>query len=1034
MKKTKTIIAVSVLFAVSMLCFVLGVLLLPKQEVSATDATILPSAPIEEKYSLGTAFVIPEGEIAYNGQNYTADAYSLQMPDGSVQEGRNHVLDMAGQYIVIYEVNTGELQLTAEQAFLVTQQMFAVSNAASSVTYAETLDRYYQATSGLNVDLALNDTFTFSEPIDLNETPDFLNFDPYERVWSDLSVPAYNRPNGGYMYVIDAYKYILRLTDCYDSSNYIEIIIDLIDSNTNGTPYSYQTYMRARMAGEESVGMNAGTSYGDAQITIGSTVYDVYYDRHGAQGVRANQPSYFYPYLFKYDIATNQILFNCTGTNTWSLINDLDNGDVNRGNLFGGFTTGEVYLSIYTEECTGTSVDFQVAQIGKYEQTALEMENEYIDTQEPEIYIDTVLDTSQEIYAAKGEALTVLSAHAQDINLVGGVTTRMFYGYDSAQPVEIPINNGQVIPENTGVYTIEYTATDTYGNPALETVSITVRDDITNAVTITTEQAAELVAGLECVLPEFTITSINGETVETEIFAVFEGDEENMIPIDFETRSFLVEYVGEYEIRFVCRGALTETVYSYDIVSISEGVIRIDTSNAYLPKYFINNATYTLEPVTTYKYDAKFPELVDCSYYVIEDGAAERSIDYSEYTVQANSTVQFKYVYEDTSVLSEEISVVDVGFGSSLNMENYFVGEAEKEIRASSILLTANSQNTEALVDFVNIQSINAFSVSFRIPDGADNYEAFCISMTDVYDANNVCVLRFTSSSAGSMMLSVNGSEPMDLGVSFVSTRYLSVSYQHSTDRFEVVGSGSVACPVDFTSDKVFLAFSFEGISGNAGVEINSIGSQRINQGTSDTVSPTIVYDDTERGERKFGTVITIPVASVNDTLSPYLQKNFTISLISPGGYATAEDGTLLNGAPGNREYQVALEEYGNYRVEISYSDQSGNTATESYAIYVSDRTSPVITIANDYNAQTLLSASRGQQITLADYSVTDNFGEQGLRSWVLVITPFNEMIITDGGETIELNRLGRWKICYYSIDSAGNGAMRYYQIEVKES
>ena len=155
--------------------------------------------------------------------------------------------------------------------------------------------------------------------------------------------------------------------------------------------------------------------------------------------------------------------------------------------------------------------------------------------------------------------------------------------------------------------------------------------------------------------------------------------------------------------------------------------------------------------------------------------------------------------------------------------------------------------------------------------------------------------------------------------------------------------------------------------------------------------------------------------------------------LLPNGSFATSLDGVKLDGTClGDREYQVCLSEYGAYRIEYVYKDQSGNEIPAGYTIYVSDRTSPTISIDKGYNETTLLNKPKGSSYTIVGYTVNDNFGTNGLSSWVTVISPMNKMTVIEVGAEIKLNEVGRWKICYYCQDAEFNYTVRYYYIEVQ--
>lgn len=1016
--------------AACLLCVGAGIRLSAADTATASVGVLQADTVIEEKYSLGAEFVIPEGDIVCENGTYSAETYYLKTPDGRVYEGREHTLAQLGVHTVVYSAGSGAAMATAEQSFTVIQATYGLSSNFSTATYAESLTR--NVGSGMQVSLADGDTFTFNQPIDVTETSEYFSFYPYASYYSD--VVTADKPNGGYTYDIAANKYVVRLTDCYDADNYIETEIAIVVANRAEVPYSNCTYIRAGMGTQTKAGMQAVD--GDKKISsparevyADGVRYQVWYGATYGTGGRRGSIEKIPACSLKFDAETNCLYFSYGGG--WNLINDLDNMDVNDV-AFEGFTTGEVYLSVYAGDYLRSTTEFEVAQIGEYANEELNLSAECQDTKAPELVVDAPFDSNTKFYAAKGETLPVFDAWATDIHLVGDVTARVFYAYDTNKPTQVFLKDGQFTPDREGDYTIVYTATDASGNVTEKTVTFMVID-AKKAIALSVEKLESLQAGLIYTLPEHSITSINDETVEVSISAVFENDEKNKMDIDSVTREFLVEQVGTYAIKYVCKGVLTTTEYVYEVESVSAGNIRIDKSGVYLPEYLIKNAAYTLDEVHAYRYEGKTPTEVDCQYYVSEDGNAEREIDPANYTVQANSTVRFKYVSTTAVEYSETISVVDVGFGETLVMENYFLGDVAKESKSAYIEFTAKATSGDSTMKFISDLSFNAFSIALKVPEGKDGYSSFDVIMTDVYDASVSCVLKFAKADNGNMVLSVNDGAAVDMGIAFTANRYTSVSYAPTTNKFTVLGGVSLDCPVAFTTDKVAVQMRFSGINGVAGIEIQSLNSQRMSKMARDNVKPSIAYDDAEKGERDINTVITVLAPQVSDVLSPYLQKNLTLKVSLPNGnYATSLGGETLDGDCYEPSYQIKLSEYGKYQVDMAYVDQAGNEITASYAIYVSDRTAPTIVIDDGYDETTVLKKPLDDTFTIAGYSVDDDFGKDGLTSWVLVISPLNEMTVTDAGEDVQLNQVGRWKICYYCHDAEFNSAMRYYYIDVE--
>ena len=233
--------------------------------------------------------------------------------------------------------------------------------------------------SGLKVTLASGDVFTYNEPIDLSgQTANITGKETSER---DNIVCFYVIPET--QGIADVYDVKIRLTDVYDEDNFIEIVVYANSTDENEVAGD-ALYAGARSSVQENY---VGAHYKDYSNTgvIKDTIYkDVDYYTLG--GYWSNLVSFAAPNGYEnvrpFSFAINyseKILygFDQEATNTmWcthrlAVFDDVfdEDGELMLSwsdyfdTLWEGFTTGEVYLSIYSDFYVNSSFTFVITEI-----------------------------------------------------------------------------------------------------------------------------------------------------------------------------------------------------------------------------------------------------------------------------------------------------------------------------------------------------------------------------------------------------------------------------------------------------------------------------------------------------------------------------------------------------------------------------------------------------------------------------------------------------------------------------------------------
>ena len=257
MKKSKInrcILILLIAFTTCLVCFAFT-FNSNRKSVKATEAKIV--AEIKDIYMLGETFTLGQVDISYNEQTYTSLDGVLVSPTGEAFSQGSYKLDDVGEYILKYSFKTEDGKyMVAQKSFSVQQLVYGVSSELSSYEYAEECPHYdkidnYTAPwktvakdengktdfansvlpEALTVKLAEGETFYYNSPVKLDS----------ENI---TSLVHFYTPQYIDNYVAE--RIIIRITDCYDQENYIDIVNEYsraIDFRTAlpGTTSRYMT-------------------------------------------------------------------------------------------------------------------------------------------------------------------------------------------------------------------------------------------------------------------------------------------------------------------------------------------------------------------------------------------------------------------------------------------------------------------------------------------------------------------------------------------------------------------------------------------------------------------------------------------------------------------------------------------------------------------------------------------------------------------------------------------------------------------------
>ena len=1039
MKKLKInkIVCLFCLLAIACVCSLLGARMQTQSYAKASQ--IIFEQELKAVYTLGETLEIPAAKISCDGVEYaTQETVELYSPIGAVYEGNSFALIEEGTYTIVYTAKDNS-KITAEKTFKVTNNPYSVTG-DSSFAYVDTLhtqNASVGAQGGISVELSMNGKFEYHKPIDIsNATADtpILTFAPYQ-------YSNYGLTSGG-VPVDEVNEIFVRLTDAHNPNVYVDwFFVDRTDTGkvslTRGYPYAsagandqdlialdpnldrYYNWIHINNSRLVSVdGVQYAGVYGPWGGSLGTIPSGENIETDGTTMGNGGQISIFF------DVETNRPYVevytkNGAGYLTKRLwITDLDEAGIYGNDLFKGFSTGEVYLSIWAEEYLSDKFHFEILDIYGTSFGDLNPEKNYLsDTRKPQIFLKESLPPV--LYARVGGLVSIPEIIAYDVHLKE-VATTMFYLKDSQLQSLVSVVDGTFVPNKTGLYTIIYTATDTFGNEQNLEIEINVLKSA--VLTLQTPKIGETGAGQWIALPDYDITSMNGNTA-LKVYVGF-GDEKT--EIDLSNPQFFVKNIGEYTLEYVYSDVLLTKTYSYQFTSVASNHITFDSFA--LPKYIIKNAKYTIDAINAYEYKTESPTAKATVIYVKEDDGDFVKLK-GDYQAKAQHKVTFKYVYDSAEEVSDEIPVVDVGFGSALMMDKYFVlgGDAQATATADGVVIKDLTGGTED-VQFINTIPFSMFRFAFSLKTSG-TVGAVRVKLTDYYDSTKTMEMKLVPRGEA-ITLSVNGVST-ELSKSLYGTE-LEISYNTSTKSILEKNGSSLAVEAPFTSNLVFFEFAIESATEAFEFNVSKVGNQAISSATKDRFPGAITYEDVFAGVNAPGTTVTVYKALGVDVLSPYYNGNMKVSVRDlDNNYVTSTDGIVLQSVLANREYQFVVEKGKTYIIGYEFLDQSKpmQSQTSSYNIIGLSVNDPTITLEDNLDSRCIVRTTVGSAVKVAGYDAKNADGTRdGLTVLIYVVTPNEEMYqLTEDAFVAKFK--GEYTILYSCVDLYGNFAMQSYTV-----
>ena len=1018
-KKLTTLLA-ALLFAAA--CFSLGWAFMrhPAKAESVFDASLT----LESSYEQGEVVSIPQGSFKVGDDTVTAESYVV-LPSGAKKRTDGFTLEETGKYTVIYTATVNGETLTEEKTFMCYARKSSVDALNATIAYEdrafinygktdETTASGYQETviGGLDVKLTQNATFYYNSIIDVS------GYDGTKPFFTYYSTAIKNNYPVWLMLTV-------RLTDVYDPDNYIEILFDKYGSLNLDS--KMPAYFRARVGEQPSMGLNGTQLKKDYYGCWTPASWDY------TQATTGNQVDKSIGFYLDYE---GKKVYNYLG----KLVADLASTSY-FAEPWQGFTTGEVYLSVYASEFNDSEGNIFITNIGG--DTGATLGEKYLqDTDAPIISVDYDTYAADKLpTAVVGQPYQVFAANAIDFySGVKSLQTNVYYNYHSAERVNVTLDGDTFVPKYEGAYTIEYVAEDRSGNKRTLTVGVTAVKQIgsgLNVYTVGEEQTSGFVAR-NIPIAEYAVENASGN-YRVEITAT-KGD--SVYEINAETLLFNVKQEGSYTITYTVTDYVgCKDTYSYTL-EVTPDNDPVFLNELIMPKYLLAGCNQVLPTLVAYDYKQGGAE-VKTKISVQADGLPVEQLDSNvfapamkyvgktvtiTYTAQtATGSSSQTYTSECVSILKDETAEKTPAANISGNIQktSLFVtsesvvpgyGKVTEKDTSEYAQYTFSENGTLA---YVNPLLASKFAIQFNITKG--NFGILNVYMTDVEDKtqrakytliNRNTYVGFKLNDGIEYRLNKQSfNKPQESFNIEYNWQDAEILFENGDTAFSLTNDGSKY----FTSGKIYFEMEMLEVTGESKIVIQKVRNQMFTASARDNGAP----EGTMLGEYKrnydLGSVVELYDFVGGDAIDPTIceVKMWAQYQQADGSFTLMQDvgGEKIDGVDPSKGYRIQLNAFGSYK--ITYEVTNGNSY--DFMLNVKDFKDPEVTwtyeLADEYKV--------GDTITLSA-TATDECTDE-MKLYYTVKTVKGIIVFFNEASEYTFTEKGEYVVYAYTYDGNEN-------------
>lgn len=927
------------------------------------------------------------------------DVY-LTYPGGKTVKSQSFLLDEAGLYTVKATAVHDDQVYTEEKQFLVYTAMFEVEGGSAVYRNHPYTDITGEANAvsgvnGLLVTIPEGSKLTVTAPLDISE-----------RSFSEALLK---------FYVVSAEKGVkdfsfLRFTFTEMANPNNKLTVTCLNKPNGANVRGDMSWWQAGATGQNQVGYQ--NDIGQDKVWVNSV--------WGSAGISSWHMT---PWPDDSAIITDGIgiwldeNLKVYAGRAQNYVCDLDDPKFHV-NLWEGFSTDLVTLTIEAEQYTGDNpAQLLITEMMGADLQALSV----YDTTAPVITLDCApYEETALPNACVGKPYPIFAANAYDPEMSHtDVDVAVYGGMYSDTRYLVDSKTGSFTPDLPGTYTIQYTATDAWGNSSQKLAYVYAREAQGDLSINLPEQGTTGKVGQKLTFSDVDITGNFGEP-QVDIQVKF-GEEW----IDSPNGSFVPTKEGTYQVNYTVTDYIGQQLQqSYDIQVEKTDVAVFDDLPA-VNRYMMLDMPNYVPVATAYNYVTEDgARMVPVTY--VEDASGVHEVAGRKFTPAAGSkevSVWWESTINGKTAATQKLTipVISVKNGQDYLMNQFFVCEnAEASTTENCLLLNPSAEGASAA--WATPLLAEGFSLIFS----ADKIKTCTVLLEDYENPAQKLEIVIQTSTG---LAVINGTRNYPLvksGVNFIMSfdPLRNTLSDGSTSLVPLDENGNIFS--GFGSGKLYLTMFFEGLEDGAAAKVMSINAHNLNDRTFDMLKPGVSVLGETGGFYTVGDKVTVHKGVTADVISPYC--TFYVNVMDPDGeIVTNTDGERMEEIYPDRNYTVELTKNGAYVVQFYSEDADGNKEKNiSYTLNVLDLVPPVMSAPAAEIPET---ANVGDKLKVPEVKAVDAVDGE-LEVMTYVIRP-DKRIQTVTTGTVEFEMVGMYVIKYYAFDTTGNSQILEYTVFV---
>ncbi len=990
-------------------------------------------ADIKKVYDKGSKFTIPEATVYLNGQEVKAVG-TATLPSGKKEEGNVFALDEIGIYHLTYTYEVNGKKGSFEKIFQVpygSENIF-LAGEDTTVTYDDTAGN--ADFPGVQIEMtSKNAVATYAKTLDLSDNTKLDNL-----------IELYVIPQTAG--TRDMTGFYITLTDKLNPSNQVSIRVIAGDGNM-----SSGSYVRVKATGQDGyLGLYKQPSWDTEPYTWVEGIENMM--AHNKGGYTTDLDFAFESTAFDMKVKTLALRYDASEKALYGqqriklvhdkdyreeLITDLDDPALYK-NLWQGFTdNSQVELSISPVSVSGKAT-FKILSVdGESLQQKI-----LADTTAPEVTID-MKGMKQAPDAKVGTAYPIFDVKATDDLCAEDTLIKQITVKHNGKTVEV--KDQAFVPTEEGVYQIQYTVSDGFGNTTRKNVNVTAKNKVP-AMKMKVDGALEksMTYGKAYKVPTFKGEGGTGKHASRSYY-IYDGKE-----TEFDG-SFVPMAEGSYTV--VCEvsdyiGQTAKVSETIDLVFAP--AIIFEDSEIVLPEAIAAENTFGFENYQAIYYTKVGADAKKTACRItVTDAAGTRELEkdnlyipkMSKKVKKANILFTFSAEVDGKTIdktVKREVKLVSISKDNQF-MTGYFMKDNATLKAFNRYTVLSATKNGNAKVAYIRPVQVQEFSLVMKAEQNKNgsfqsNFDTIRVTLTDKKVKSQK--VQFTIYKKGkSLQISINGGRKVGMPGSLTAESMQNLEIGYQNDDYSLVGAentslGTVETYLNgtafkgFASGEVYVDIELLGAKAGAAIDIISMNNQTFLGAIQDTIDPQLFVNGSYSGIYTEGTKLTLPTANAYDVLN-YVTIPVLSVTDANGKTVKALNGTELNGAIANQEYEIQLNKLGRYTVSYTAEDAAGRRIVASKTIEIVDDVLPTLELKGNYPK----TVSAGKSVKVEKYKIQDNGNTDKVEVLVYCGTP-KGIVSEVKGDKIETKEKGRYTVYYFLTDENGNKNVESFTFE----